>query len=215
MASKNLDIISGLDGQHLQTVPVSEDMKIRDILMQFHQEGKGLVTLLRGVQCLQPDATVSAAGLEDGEELSLLWSKKYYETARLGEHKVQSNLMDQYKDFMGGIYVQIPDTVDRIEHGAFRGCTSLTEVVIPDTIVSIGNHAFLGCRSLTQVVIPDSVTSIGYYAFGGCSSLTQVVIPDSVTGIRGSTFHGCSNLAEVLRTKGVHVFHESHEGSGS
>ena len=62
-----------------------------------------------------PDATVSEAGLEDGEELSLLWSKKYYETPRLKEDETRSNLLDQYKDLVGGIYVQIPDTVDRIE----------------------------------------------------------------------------------------------------
>ena len=76
MASKSLHIVSGLDGQRLQTIPVTEDAKIRDILMQFHQDGKGLATL-------HPDTTVSKAGLEDGEELSLLWSKKYSETARL------------------------------------------------------------------------------------------------------------------------------------
>ena len=48
--------------------PVAEDdTRIHDILMQFHQDGKGLVTLLRGMQRLQPDATVSETGLEDGD----------------------------------------------------------------------------------------------------------------------------------------------------
>ena len=49
MANKDLHIISGLDGQHLRTISVAEDTEIRDILMQLHQDGKGLVTLLHGV----------------------------------------------------------------------------------------------------------------------------------------------------------------------
>ena len=146
MAQKHLRIISVLDGQHLQTISVAENTQIRDILMQCHQNGKGLVTLLtllRGVQLLHPDATVSEAGLQDGEELSLLWSKKnYYETERLGEHDIQSNLLDQYKDPVGSIYVQIPETVDRIGDYAFRGCRSLSEVVIPDSVTRIGREAF-------------------------------------------------------------------------
>ena len=201
--SKTLHIVSGLDGQHLQTITVAEDTKIRDILIQFHQEGKGLVTLLRGVQRLQPNMTVSEAGLEDGEELSLLWSKNYYETARLGEHDVQSDSMDQYKDLLGGIYVQIPDTVDCIEHDAFRRCKRLTEVVIPDSITSIGDYAFCGCHGLTQVVIPNSVTSIGELAFGGCHRLTQVVIPNSVTRIGDHAFAGCHSLTEVVMSKSL------------
>ena len=99
-ASKSLHIVSGLDGQHLQTITVPANAKIHDILIQFHQEGKGLVTLLRGKQRLHPDTTVRAAGLKDGEELSLLWSKTYYETATLGDIEDGStvNVMDQYKD---------------------------------------------------------------------------------------------------------------------
>ena len=145
-----------------------------NILMQFHKDGKGLVTLLRGVQQLHSDATVSEAGLEDGEELSLLWVKKYYETTRLQEYDILSAVMDPYKDLMEGFYVQIPDTVACIEAGAFRGCRSLVEVVIPNSVTSIETSAFDGCSSLTEVVIPDSVTRFGSDAFQGCSSLSQM-----------------------------------------
>ena len=198
MAQKNLRIISGLDGQRLQTIRVAGNTKIRHIMMQLHQDGKGLVTLLRGEQLLQPDTTVREAGLEDGEEVSLLWCKKYYETARLGEHAMGSNLLDQCKDLVGGIYVQIPDTADRVESYAFHGCSSLAEVVIPDTVTSIGEAAFCDCSNLTKVVIPNSVTRIGSYAFYGCSRLTQVVMPDSVTSIREGAFRGCRSLCEVV-----------------
>ena len=150
--------------------------------MKFHQDGTGLVTLLRGVQRLQHDATVREAGLEDGEELSMLWSKKYYEAATLGQDDMQSPVMDQYKDLVGRIYVQIPDTVDCIEDAAFHHCSSLTQVLIPDSITSIGSGAFRDCSH-----------SIGDSAFLNCSSLTQVVIPHSVTSIGDAAFCGCSS----------------------
>ena len=43
MASKKLHIISGQEGRLLQMIPVAEDTKIREILMQFHQDGKGFL----------------------------------------------------------------------------------------------------------------------------------------------------------------------------
>ena len=54
---------------------------------------KGLVKLLRGMQPLQSKMTVG--GLEDGEELSLIWSKKYVEMARYTG--MQRESLNQYK----------------------------------------------------------------------------------------------------------------------
>ena len=221
MASKNLHIISGLDGTHLQTIQAADDTKIRDVLMQCHEEGKGFVTLLRGVQIVQrlePETTVGETGLEDGEELSLLFSKQYYETARGSD--MQADMIDQYKDVMGGIYVQIPEHVNRIEDSAFEGnnvaeiliksgvteigsrafhgCKNLVRVVLPDSITSIGDQAFHGCSSLKEVVMPNSLTSIGFGAFRGCSSLTSVVIPDSITSMSENAFSGCISLTRVV-----------------
>ena len=198
MASKHLRIIGGLDGQRLRTIPVAEDTKIHDILVRMHKKGKGLATLFRGVQRLQPETTVGEAGLEDGEELSLLWSKKYYETAWLREGHWQSAGMDQYKDLVGGIYVQIPEMVNHIEPKAFFNCGKLTEVVIPDSVTNIGEHAFDGCSGLTEVAISKSLISIGKFVFDDCSSLTKVVIPNSVTSIGSAAFRDCSSLTQVV-----------------
>jgi len=35
--------------------------------------------------------------------------------------------------------------VIRIGDSAFRGCTSLTDIVIPDSVTLIGDSAFKGC----------------------------------------------------------------------
>jgi len=72
----------------------------------------------------------------------------------------------------------IPDSVTRIVHCAFYGCSSLTSVMIPDSVTYIGYGAFAGCSSLISIVIPDSVTYIGPGTVcGGCVQLQQVIAP--------------------------------------
>ena len=197
MASKDLEIF-GLDGSHLQRISVTDETTIKEILMQFHEEGKGRVTLIRGEENLQVDSTVRDVGLEDGEELYLVWSKKYLycETGRLATWQLLS--LDEYKDHTGGIYVQVPEEIEKIETCAFEENANLVEILIHDRVKSIGANAFRGCKRLKQMVIPDSVTSIGNQAFQDCSSLTQVVIPQSVDSIGNHLFHGCSSLSEVV-----------------
>lgn len=93
--------------------------------------------------------------------------------------------------------VQIPNTVTKIESGAFKYCERLTSISIPNKITSLGKDVFYGCNSLMSINIPSSITSIGDSAFFGCSSLTGVTIPNSVTSIGDSVFYGCSSLTNV------------------
>ena len=113
MASKLLDLFIDLEGTQLRTVTVANDTKIHDILVELHEDGKGLVTLLRGVQRLQPEMTVGEAGLKHRDKLTLLWSKKYYEQATL--RGMNWGKRSEFRDLAGSVYVKIPDNVDRIE----------------------------------------------------------------------------------------------------
>ena len=189
MAEKNLRILS-TNGDE-QKVSVLDTTTVREILQQFEeddeQDRQG--SLLRGVTVLEPDMTVNQAGLEDGEEISLVWSDPFIEMDRW------NRWTDEEMD--GDLYVRVPSHITQIDYGAFSGCKALVKIVIPDSVTSIGNRAFSGCRKLTQVKIPRSVTSIGSMAFGWCSSLTQVKIPNSVTSIGDGAFGDCSSLTQV------------------
>jgi hypothetical protein len=107
--------------------------------------------------------------------------------------------------------VVVPNTVTRIEEGAFAGCTALTSIVIPDSVTWIGDYAFADCLSLTDVTIPDSVTSIGQEAFSGCDGLSKVDLPDrfltqlSKIGLPGQ-------LATTILTEGMSKLLSNHEG---
>ena len=84
-----------------------------------------------------------------------------------------------------------------INHGAFSGCTNITEVILGDGVTSIAERAFLDAAGLIGIIIPETVESIGDYAFYNCSALTSLTIPNSVTSIGYSALYGCSTLASL------------------
>jgi hypothetical protein len=71
--------------------------------------------------------------------------------------------------------IAIPESVKRIGHWAFYGCTSLKSIEIPEGVNSIGNWAFRNCASLTSIKILESVKNIGFCAFYDCISLEEVI----------------------------------------
>ena len=73
----------------------------------------------------------------------------------------------------------IPNTVERIEDGAFDGCCKIMHITIPDSVIYIGEYAFCECSSLTSINIPSSVCCIGNFAFAYCKSLTTINVSEN------------------------------------
>ena len=87
--------------------------------------------------------------------------------------------------------------ITKIENGAFRDCSSLTEVEIPSGLLTIEDNAFRNCSSLSKVIIGDSVRSIGENAFYNCSSLSNVKFLKYIAPtIRDNAFSGIANNAK-------------------
>lgn len=68
------------------------------------------------------------------------------------------------------------DGTERIEAGAFLGCTKLEGVILSSTVKSVGSWAFANCNNLGTLVIPESVQSLGRHILDGCSNLQTVTI---------------------------------------
>lgn len=105
--------------------------------------------------------------------------------------------------------IKIPNTVTKINEGAFYLCTNLLNIIIPQGVVYIGDSAFSHCSSLTTINIPEGVLKIGEpgdnggYTFAGCSSLTSIAIPNSVTSVCRDMFEGCTSLSTVTLGTGL------------
>lgn len=88
-----------------------------------------------------------------------------------------------HDSYAGDKKIVIPDSVTKIDQGAFSDFSNLEEVVIGNGVTTIGEKAFTGCASLQSIVIPDSVLEIGESAFFGCDSLKSVKLSLSLTSI--------------------------------
>ena len=124
----------------------------------------------------------------------------------------------------------IPESVTVIGAAAFEGL-DLTKIVIPNSVVKIESGAFSYCTNLTEVVIPASVTEIESEIFDGCDALkiihvdehnpiydsrgnsnaiiesetntlilgcANTIIPDSVSRIGEVAFAECVSLTEIV-----------------
>ena len=81
--------------------------------------------------------------------------------------------------------------------GAFRDCTSLTEVVFGNGLSEIGGQAFRGCNALKSVALPNTVTNLGSSAFNGCTSLRTAILNEGLRTIGSYAFNNCTSLTEM------------------
>ncbi len=98
--------------------------------------------------------------------------------------------------------VNIPESVEIIDSGAFERCMQLTSINIPDSVHTIESSAFSECN-LWSVHIGKSVRTIGNSAFCGNKNLSEVSIPDSVETVGFQAFRNCTNLMSVNIGSGV------------
>lgn len=105
------------------------------------------------------------------------------------------------------IKILIPKTIGGkpvtvINHHAFSGYSSITEVYIPDSVVFIGYSAFQNTANLKTVRLSNSIISIEPETFWGCGILS-IDIPDSVVEIHGDAFRECFNLSSIKFPKNI------------
>ena len=91
--------------------------------------------------------------------------------------------------------VTIPDSVEIIGSGAFRGCRNLRDVTIPKSVCILGDGAFDACISLQHVTFSEGLVYIGSFAFSSCSALTRAELPAGVTFIGDGVFYDSTRLA--------------------
>ena len=91
----------------------------------------------------------------------------------------------------------IPESVERIDKNAFRGCTLLESITIPEGVDHIGDSAFEDCENLKSITLPKSLHYIGDYAFKGCKKLESIKIPSSCKHIANNAFENTTNLISI------------------
>ena len=59
----------------------------------------------------------------------------------------------------------------------------------------IGRRAFKGCSSLVNIILPIDVEEVGYDAFADCTSLSRIALPRGIRELEDiDVFGGCDSL---------------------
>jgi len=128
----------------------------------------------------------------------------------------------------------IPDGVESIGDGVFKGCTNLATIKVgannshymaedgvlylKDTIDSgsVGKHTLIcyppanrGLLDIDVFIVPYYVESISDYAFYGNTHLEQIIITEKVQSIGKRAFYGCITLKSVSAPNGLTSIGES------
>ena len=96
----------------------------------------------------------------------------------------------------------LPNTIRKINAGAFMNCINLVKINIPDSLKEIGARAFYGCSSLKTVNL-NKVEKLGFGVFEKCSALEQITIPGTIKTIPEWAFHKCTGLKSLVINSGV------------
>ena len=124
--------------------------------------------------------------------------------------------------------VTIPNSVTRIDDGAFYHCSKLEYIDMyennidfvgydafkgtkwldnqPDGVVYVGSAAYLYKGTMpenTSIVIREGTTCISGYAFQNCRNLTEITLPNSVTTIGYRSFAQCRGLTSITLPENI------------
>lgn len=105
--------------------------------------------------------------------------------------------------------ISLPNTLRRIEGGAFLRCESLVTISLPQQITKIPRSAFSGCTKLSSVHLGSKITKIEDDAFYNCISLKKISLPSSLTEIGDSAFSKCYKLSGVTLGKKITKIEDS------
>ncbi|MDE6473129.1 MAG: leucine-rich repeat domain-containing protein, partial [Ureaplasma sp.] len=126
---------------------------------------------------------------------------------------------------MSLLEVQLPNSLEIIDHFAFSGCenlrtinnipskvkligkqaffqTGLSSITLNNNLKTIDGSAFQWCKMLKTINLPNSLIELGSNAFS-CSGLTSITIPNSISQINLQTFRECTNLKLVTIPESV------------
>lgn len=94
-------------------------------------------------------------------------------------------------------FYEIPNTVTKIENGAFGQCENLEKITMNDNVLKIGAAAFSGCYDLKEIKLSNSIKKLKQTTFARCVNLKNIKLPKNLELLETFVFNGCENLEEI------------------
>lgn len=91
----------------------------------------------------------------------------------------------------------IPDTVTKIEDGAFYANQYIVSINTSN-VSNIGDYAFSFARSMNDIVLNNSLLVIGKQAFSNLRSLVEITFPEQLNDLGDQAFYNNLKLEKVV-----------------
>ena len=101
--------------------------------------------------------------------------------------------------------VTLPESIQRVDTGAFMNCSQLKNVTLNQGLSEIGNHAFRECLRLNRIELPSSVTSLGTNAFRNAALTSIDLSVTPLTELPEGSFRDCIYLTELIGLEQITV----------
>lgn len=115
-------------------------------------------------------------------------------------------------DWNSQLFVYVPNSIKKIEGGAFANNQDLIYIYISDSVEYIGADSFAYCYSLTGVHMSRSIIKIDDLAFEYCDHLKFIKFPNGLKEIGNSAFYGCPLNNVNLPSSVEHIGHNAFVG---
>ena len=116
-------------------------------------------------------------------------------------------------DWNSQLFVYVPNSIKKIEGGAFANNQDLIYIYISDSVEYIGADSFAYCYSLTGVHMSRSIIKIDDLAFEYCDHLKFIKFPNGLKEIGNSAFYGCPLNNVNLPSSVEHIGHNAFLGT--
>lgn len=151
------------------------------------------VTIGSKVENIANDAFGSCSALTS---ISVNSSNEYYSSQNGVLYNKDKTTLMLYPQGKTNTGFELPNTVVTINPYAFRGNTSLTQLIISPTsssLTTIGDYAFADCSNLKSIMdIPATLTSVGTGAFSGVANDLYVKSKCTVSLVGSDIIQGYS-----------------------
>ena len=138
-----------------------------------------------------------------------------------------------FENSQGLISVEILEGCSQVGSRAFRGCTSLSEVILPSSMRELGRFSFEGCVNLRSITLPAGILLNGtvfkscyslesinlenvdykYNSFENCYSLKKVIFDEKpIDALPSKMFKNCISLSEIDIPNCKSIGSEAFEG---
>ena len=107
--------------------------------------------------------------------------------------------------------LSLPASITSLGHGAFQGCTNITELQMNACVAQIPSQCFNKCASLRTVITSPFVESIDNLAFANCPYLQDIYLSTAVTYISDTAFLNSNRVRfQVFYDSYARVYAQEH-----